>query len=199
MGKYLKVFAISMIFISALNSMSMASPAKNETQAPTTKYLQTIIELKDKQLAEQSELLEMLGGSDCQRNSIASILRLPHTEPILAPCDSKIAGPGWIVIQRRIDGTESFNLNWEEYKKGFGDIKGEYFIGLEDMYLITQSQPHELYIHLEDFNNETRYARYSNFLIGSEEESYKLLQLGNYSGNASNIMQYHINNALPKR
>ncbi|XP_030246083.1 ficolin-1-like [Drosophila navojoa] len=171
----------------------MAYSVKNDTHLATQEYLQKIIELKDKELAEQSKVLRLLGGSDCQNNSIASILKLPHTDPILVPCDSTIAGPGWIMIQRRVDGTENFNRNWKEYKKGFGNPLHEYFIGLDYIYLITQSQPHELYIHMEDFNNETRYARYSNFLIGSEEESYVLEKLGNYSGNAGDALKYHLN------
>ncbi|XP_030081031.1 fibrinogen-like protein 1 [Drosophila hydei] len=141
---------------------------------------------------KQTEYMKILEGSNCLGKSIASIIKLPHIEPFLVPCDFKIAGSGWIVIQRRMDGTEDFNRNWEEYKAGFGDLQHEYFIGLEKMHLLTQSQPHELYIQLEDFNNETRYARYSDFLIGSEEESYKIIKVGDFSGNAGDSLIYHI-------
>ncbi|XP_030081030.1 angiopoietin-2-like [Drosophila hydei] len=142
---------------------------------------------------KQTEYMKILEGSNCLGKSIASIIKLPHIEPFLVPCDFKIAGSGWIVIQRRMDGTEDFNRNWEEYKAGFGDLQHEYFIGLEKIHLLTQSQPHELYIQLEDFNNEIRYARYSDFLIGSEEESYNIIKVGDYSGNAGDPLQFHLN------
>ncbi|XP_060647691.1 angiopoietin-related protein 7-like [Drosophila nasuta] len=106
-------------------------------------------------------------------------------------CDSSIAGPGWIVIQRRIDGKVNFNRNWSGYKKGFGELNGDFFLGLEEIHLLTTSQPHELYILLVDFANRERYARYSDFSIGSEEESYELKELGSYSGNAGDALRSH--------
>ncbi|KAH8273969.1 hypothetical protein KR044_006341 [Drosophila immigrans] len=100
---------------------------------------------------------------------------------------------GWTIIQRRKDGSVNFNRTWSEYKEGFGDERGEFFLGLEKLHLLTQSEPHELFITLEDFANETRYARYNNFLIGNESVLYELKELGTYSGNAGNAMERHTN------
>ncbi|KAH8376924.1 hypothetical protein KR093_002278, partial [Drosophila rubida] len=120
-------------------------------------------------------------------------IRVPVSQTMLVPCDSTLteAGPGWIVIQRRKDGSVNFNRTWSEYKEGFGDLDGEFFLGLEKLHLLTQSQPHELFISLMDFSNETRYVRYNNFVIGNEEEFYEMKELGTYSGTAGNSMAYH--------
>ena len=33
------------------------------------------------------------------------------------------------VFQRRFDGTESFNRNWNDYAQGFGTTDGEFWLG----------------------------------------------------------------------
>ncbi|XP_064545662.1 fibrinogen-like protein 1 [Drosophila montana] len=118
-------------------------------------------------------------------------IKVSEMKTLSVVCDSDLAGAGWIVVLRRINGQVTFNRNWEEYKAGFGNQHGEFFIGLENLHLLTQSQPHDLYIRLTDFKNEARFARYSNFLIGNETESYELKRLGEYSGNAVDAFRYH--------
>ncbi|XP_068147045.1 ficolin-1-like [Drosophila tropicalis] len=107
-------------------------------------------------------------------------------------CNGQLAGPGWTVIQRRLDGSENFYRSWEEYKEGFGNLTGEFFIGLEKLHHMTTEEPQELFIHLEDFNNETRFARYSNFKVGGEGDYYKLVSLGEFSGQAGDILTDNI-------
>jgi len=49
---------------------------------------------------------------------------------------------------------------------------------------LTSSKDNELRIDLEDFDGNRRYAKYSVFKIESESLKYKLVKLGQYSGNA---------------
>lgn len=107
------------------------------------------------------------------------------------PCDSDLAGPGWTVVQRRKDGSENFNRSWDDYRLGFGDPQGEFFLGLEKLHLLTKAQPHELFIYMKIFENETAYARYDKFLIGNETESFQIKSLGKYTGTAGNALRAH--------
>ncbi|XP_017958084.1 microfibril-associated glycoprotein 4-like [Drosophila navojoa] len=107
-------------------------------------------------------------------------------------CDAETAGSGWLVVQRRFSGRVDFYRNWAEYKKGFGDLNDEFFIGLEALHHLTKSLPYELYVSLVDFDENIRYARYDNFLIGSEQENYMLKSLGTYTGNARNSLSYNL-------
>ncbi|KAH8418843.1 hypothetical protein KR222_003448, partial [Zaprionus bogoriensis] len=116
-------------------------------------------------------------------------ISVPGIEPFPLYCDSSLAGNGWTVIQRRKDGSVNFNRNWAEYREGFGDLRGEFFIGLEKLHLLTKSQVHELYIYYEFFNNEYRYGRYSEFLVGNEDELYAIRTLGTHSGTSPEEME----------
>lgn len=118
-----------------------------------------------------------------QQTTIATI-EIPRIGPTSVLCDGRTAGPGWLVIQRRFDGSQDFYRSWAEYRNGFGQLGGDYFIGLETLYRLTSSEPHELYIHLENFNGMKSYARYSNFQIGGEDTKYELRMLGAFSGTA---------------
>ena len=64
------------------------------------------------------------------------------------------------VIQRRGDygePRESFNRNWDEYKFGFGDPSQEFWLGNENIYMLTRTNEYELRIELEDFDGNQRY------------------------------------------
>lgn len=116
-------------------------------------------------------------------------IKVDNAEAFPVLCDSRLAGPGWTVVQRRIDGSVKFYRNWLDYKEGFGNFSGEFFIGLDNLHRMTTSRPHELYVHLTDFNNDTSYALYDNIVVAGESEAYALQALGSYSGTAGDSMR----------
>ncbi|XP_030377229.1 ficolin-1-like [Scaptodrosophila lebanonensis] len=113
-------------------------------------------------------------------------------EPFDVACDAKLAGAGWTVILRRSGDKVNFYRKWAQYKQGFGDLGSDFFIGLDKLHAITTSQPHELYVHLEDFDGESRYALYDDFQISNEAQDYALAKLGSYSGDAGNSLSDHL-------
>ncbi|CAH3173842.1 unnamed protein product [Porites lobata] len=104
-------------------------------------------------------------------------------------CDQTTAGGGWTVFQKRVDGSVNFYRGWNDYKKGFGNLNGEFWLGLDKIHRLTKTK-NKLRVDLEDFNRNTAYAEYSYFAITDERSKYKL-SLGTYSGNAGDSLARH--------
>ncbi|KAH3710596.1 uncharacterized protein LOC127858694 [Dreissena polymorpha] len=48
-------------------------------------------------------------------------------------CDMDTVGGGWTIFQRRFSNIENFNRTFHEYEQGFGDINGEFWLGLANV------------------------------------------------------------------
>lgn len=105
-------------------------------------------------------------------------------------CDQATNGGGWTVFQKRLDGSVDFYLNWASYKTGFGGLNGEFWLGLDKIHRLTNSGSYKLRVDLEDMSGNTAYAEYNTFTVGSEATKYQL-NVGSYSGNASDSLAYH--------
>ncbi|XP_068618525.1 angiopoietin-related protein 2 isoform X1 [Battus philenor] len=105
-------------------------------------------------------------------------------------CEQNVADGGWTVIHRRDDygiPAENFNRDWSDYKNGFGDPNKEFWLGNENIYMLTNNDDYMLRVELEDFDGKKRYAQYSHFKIYSEAEYYKL-EIDGYEGNAGDSL-----------
>ena len=98
-------------------------------------------------------------------------------------------GGGWTVFQRRMDGSEDFYHNWSDYVKGFGTLDGEFWLGLSKINRLTNINS-SLYVDLEDFDGNKRFAKYSTFKVKDSSTQYSL-QVGGYSGNAGDSINHH--------
>ncbi|XP_022803269.1 angiopoietin-related protein 7-like isoform X2 [Stylophora pistillata] len=97
-------------------------------------------------------------------------------------CDQTTAGGGWEVFQKRFNGFVDFNRTWDDYKHGFGNFTGEFWLGLDKIYRLTRNETKNmLRVDLGKATGETVHVEYSWFGIGSETAMYRL-----YIGNVTN-------------
>ncbi|XP_056870375.1 angiopoietin-related protein 2-like isoform X1 [Takifugu flavidus] len=124
------------------------------------------------------------------------LLRPQGTNRLLqAWCEQSRAQGGWTVIQKRQDGSVNFFRTWEQYKLGFGNLDGEYWLGLEHLYWITKQAQYKLRVMLEDWQGRQVFAEYDSFSLEPESDWYRL-RLGQYSGNAGDSLSWHNNKAF---
>jgi hypothetical protein len=103
------------------------------------------------------------------------------------------AGGGWTIFQRRLDGSVDFYRGWNDYKNGFGQMDGEYWLGLDKIHRLSNIGHNVLRIDLADFEGQYRYAQYDIFEVGSEDGSYKL-RVEYYSAGTYKILFAELNN-----
>ncbi|XP_055943293.1 techylectin-5B-like isoform X2 [Argiope bruennichi] len=116
----------------------------------------------------------------------------PNSKSINVFCDMNTDGGGWTVIQRRGNFTplENFYRNWNDYKQGFGSIERDFWLGNENIHVLSTQVPVEIRFELEDVRGERRFAKYKSFHIDDESQNYTL-HISGYSGDAGDGMKYH--------
>ncbi|MEQ2188611.1 hypothetical protein GOODEAATRI_016854, partial [Goodea atripinnis] len=114
-----------------------------------------------------------------QPSGVYTIYPIGSTSGVQVYCDMDSHGGRWTVFQRRMDGLVNFYRPWDQYKMGFGNAAGEYWLGLENIHHLVRQKKYELVVDMEDFEGNKVYTRYSSFSVASEFDGY-FLQLGEY-------------------
>ncbi|XP_067939179.1 ficolin-2-like [Watersipora subatra] len=136
-------------------------------------------------------------GKDCQEHyelgATASGVYLidPPTsgaKPFPVWCDF-FDGHGWTVFQKRFDGSVDFYQDWSHYKEGFGTITGEYWLGLDKIHALTQTN-RKLNILVKAADGTIQFGTWSSFIIGSEGDNYKLNQQVSSAAYSGSLYEY---------
>ncbi|XP_048588727.1 ryncolin-1-like isoform X2 [Nematostella vectensis] len=123
-------------------------------------------------------------------NGLYTVKPSPDGDAVKVYCDQTTDGDGWTVLQRRQDGSVDFYLGWADYKRGFGNETGEFWLGLDKIHLLTSQTNTTVRVDLMDWAGATKYAVYDHFAVSAENRNY-VLTLGSYSGTAGDSLSYH--------
>jgi len=93
----------------------------------------------------------------------------------------------WTYFHRRFDGSLNFRRFFNDYKNGFGDKKGEHWLGLEPLHQLTKSGRFLLRVDMKDYYSREFYAEYEDFYIG-EGPGYRLHLGRRLSGNIADLL-----------
>ena len=105
-------------------------------------------------------------------------------------CDTSNGRGGWLVVQRRIDGSVDFNRGWGEYEDGFGKLTGEFWYGLRALHCLTGQGGWEMRMDMKLTDGTNIFLQYEQFKVASAKDKYKLT-VGGYQGTTTDPMAYH--------
>ncbi|XP_061588642.1 angiopoietin-related protein 4 [Cololabis saira] len=104
-----------------------------------------------------------------------------NSEPFEVFCEMTTDG-GWTVIQRRQDGSVDFDRLWPAYEKGFGNLNGEFWMGLEKIHSIAKDGGYILNIKLSDWGEDLASVSFPIQLGGAETKySLQIQEVGTFS------------------
>ncbi|KAG8173470.1 hypothetical protein JTE90_001425 [Oedothorax gibbosus] len=78
------------------------------------------------------ETLLKSGNTKSKMYTVWPKSRILEEKPVEVYCDMETDGGGWTVIQRRGNFSRAkdyFFRNWEAYKKGFGNVEEDFWLG----------------------------------------------------------------------
>ncbi|XP_036438885.1 fibrinogen gamma chain [Colossoma macropomum] len=172
--------------------------AANDKRMLELKQLALQLDQKCKMPCKDTVEIQPITGKDCQdvANKGGKVSGLYYVQPARAPspflvyCEIDSFGRGWTVLQRRRDGSVSFNRDWAPYKEGFGylspDDSTEFWLGNEKIHLLSvqSSVPYVLRIEMVDWEGMKKYADYAMFKVGPEADKYRLTYAYYFGGDA---------------
>ena len=84
-----------------------------------------------------------------------------------------------VLVQQNVDGSNAFNRSWAEYKVGFNDTSGNYWLGNDLLSQLTLNSHLRLRFELQLRTNFSWYwAEYSSFAVLGERYNYRLIVSG---------------------
>ncbi|XP_071790776.1 fibrinogen-like protein 1 [Asterias amurensis] len=121
------------------------------------------------------------GYVDCQdlfdaghnKSGVYNITPSQYPDGLEVFCDMNTTiEKGWIVFQRRVDGAVSFIRSWAEYRDGFGDKEGSFWLGNEILRRLTEpvagEQGWQMRVRLTKNDGSHRTGVYDDFRVDGE-------------------------------
>ena len=139
---------------------------------------------------EQYNSCQILLSNGYTESGVYTIFPDGISDGVQVYCDMQTDQGGWLVFQRRQDGSVDFYRNWADYQCGFGNLSGEFWLGNDILRNLTASGQWELRVDLWDWEGNAAWGKWGEFAITGE--NYRL-SVGLYDGSSTSgdAMAYH--------
>ena len=126
----------------------------------------------------------MMYQAGYRESGIYTIYQTSPSGGLQVYCDMETDGGGWIVFQRRQDGSVDFYRNWTEYQSGFGDLHNEFWLGNDILRDLTGSGQWQLRVDMEDWQSNRAWASYGEFGVIGDKYT---LEVGLYDAQSTAV------------
>ena len=85
---------------------------------------------------------------------------------------------------RRANGKTNFDRNWDNYKRGYGNVSAEFWLGNDRIHALTarrNAPNYVLRVAASARDGKTRFVQYEHFVMRGSEDDYKISFGQNYS------------------
>jgi len=98
---------------------------------------------------------------------------------------------GWIIIHQRLDSTLNWTLPWSSYKAGFGTANGDYWMGNDNIHLVTTSKLYRLRMEVLSMTMGWFSTEYNLFTLDAESNFYQIHVSQYVPWDGGDIMNYN--------
>ena len=99
-----------------------------------------------------------------------------------------------LLIQQNINGSNFFNRSWAEFKVGFGDPSGNYWLGNDRLSELTLSNRYKMMLDLQlRGTGEWRSTELNKFIVAPEKDNYYRLDTVCRTGQFGRILFGQLN------
>ena len=95
-----------------------------------------------------------------------------------------------MLIQQKVDGSDFFNRSWAEFKVGFNDTRGNYWLGNDRLSQLTLNGRYKLRFDLQTLDDAWLWAEYRSVTVKNETENYQLHVIGFRGNTRSDALAY---------
>ena len=122
----------------------------------------------------KADCAKILASNPASSSGVYSIL-LAGTQQIKQVwCDMDTDGGGWTVFLKRIDGSVDFYQDLAAYTQGFGDVNGEYWLGLDALHAMTSAKTYQIRVDMSDWDSASAHSLHASMVVADASDNYRL-------------------------
>jgi len=92
-----------------------------------------------------------------------------------------------------MDGSENFYRPWTDYVQGFGDLSGEFWLGLDRIHRLTRDGA-QIFFNMTTWEGKHEFAHYQVFTVHGAATAHRMnVDAFGYNGSIKELLSFHDN------